>query len=201
MDNIIQITKICGERRLFHDLWITALLLLCFLFRNSSQNLFSKVAILKFCKIPWKTPGSGFLFKLQDIDLDIYRNWIARHLALGILKQLLFGIYSIDCCVSPVSSTIIFQIHTEFLLHVQLSLLRNIFCVISVDNKSQRGGQWNKIRFNLHVPRILEKGLKNMKIWKRNWRVLIYVVSQQFLLKFVQNKNFRLCRLSSPLSE
>ena len=38
-------------------------------------------------------------------------------------------------CTSPISSTIIFQIHTELLLHVQLSLLRDIFWVISVDNK------------------------------------------------------------------
>ena len=37
-------------------------------------------------------------------------------------------------CTSPVSSTIIFQIHTELLLHVQLSLLCDRFCVIYVDN-------------------------------------------------------------------
>ena len=36
---------------------------------------------------------------------------------------------------SPVLSTIIFQIHTELLPHVQRLLLREIFCVMSVDNK------------------------------------------------------------------
>ena len=35
-----------------------------------------------------------------------------------------------DCCISPVSPTIIFQIHTELLLHVIFSLLFNKFCVI-----------------------------------------------------------------------
>ena len=71
MDNIIQIgrlchVKICGERRLFHDLINTCpgksenlkppgslrvLLLLCFLFRSSPPpKLFSKVAVLKFHK-------------------------------------------------------------------------------------------------------------------------------------------------------
>ena len=38
-------------------------------------------------------------------------------------------------CTSPVSSTIIFQIHTELLLHVQPSLLSDIFYIISLDNK------------------------------------------------------------------
>ena len=32
-------------------------------------------------------------------------------------------------------STTIFQIHTELLLHVQLSLQRDIFCVLSFENK------------------------------------------------------------------
>ena len=32
-------------------------------------------------------------------------------------------------------SLIIFQIHTELLLHVKPSLLRNIFWIISVDNE------------------------------------------------------------------
>ena len=51
-------------------------------------------------------------------------------------------------CISPVLSNIIFQIHTESLLHVQPSLLRNIFCVISVDNKIQRGLQLqNTVQF------------------------------------------------------
>ena len=51
-------------------------------------------------------------------------------------------------CISPVLSNIIFQIHKESLLHVQPSLLRNIFCVISVDNKIQRGLQLqNAIQF------------------------------------------------------
>ena len=76
MDNIIQTErlryeKICEEKRLFHDLInncpgksenlkpqvsLCFLLLLCFLFRSSLRKLFSKVAVLKFRKIPWKTP-------------------------------------------------------------------------------------------------------------------------------------------------
>ena len=72
MDNIIQVekiryAKIYVERTLLHDLInncpgksenlkrkgsVRVLLLLCFLFRSSPQKLFSKVAALKFCKIP-----------------------------------------------------------------------------------------------------------------------------------------------------
>ena len=65
---------------------------------------------------------------------------------------------------APVLPSIIFQIHTELLLHVQLSLLRDIFCAISVDNKIERVVQLHKIQLNLHVPRILEIGLNNVKI-------------------------------------
>ena len=67
-------------------------------------------------------------------------------------------------CNSPVLSTITFQIHAELLLYVQLSLLRDIFYLISVDNKIQRGVQLHKIQFNLRVPRILEIGLNDVKI-------------------------------------
>ena len=48
-------------------------------------------------------------------------------------------------CTSLVSSTIIFQICKELLPHVQLLLLRNICCVISVDNKILRGLQLTRI--------------------------------------------------------
>ena len=82
MDNIIQIerihyAKICGERRLFQGLInncpgkceslkpqgsLRALLFLCFLFISSPKKLFSKVAVLKFRKIPLETPTVDFLF-------------------------------------------------------------------------------------------------------------------------------------------
>ena len=65
---------------------------------------------------------------------------------------------------SSISSTIIFQINTELLLHVQLSLPFRIICVISVDNKISRGLQLRKIKFNLHAPRILEIWLNHVKI-------------------------------------
>ena len=48
--------------------------------------------------------------------------------------------------------------------------------------------QLHKIQFNLHVSRILEIGLNNLKIWKKNWRVLLHIASQQFLLTFVPDK-------------
>ena len=34
----------------------------------------------------------------------------------------------------------------------------------------------HKIQFNLHVPRIVEIGFNDVKIWKGNWRVLIHLV-------------------------
>ena len=71
-----------------------------------------------------------------------------------------------------------------------------MFDAIFVDNKIQRGVQLHKLWFNLNVPRILEIGLSSVKTWEKNWRVLIYVVSQQLLLKFVPNENFRLLKLS-----
>ena len=89
-----------------------------------------------------------------------------HHDAFGILKELFLGVSLIDYCTSPVSLTIILQIHTESLLYVQLSFLRNIFCVISVDNKTRRGVQLHKIRFDLHVLRILEMGLRDVKFEK-----------------------------------
>ena len=88
MGNIIQIerlryAKICGERRLeikFHDLInsypgksenlkpqgsLRALLLHSFLFRSSPRILFLKIAVLKFRKIPWKTPAVDFCFSCR----------------------------------------------------------------------------------------------------------------------------------------
>ena len=94
-------------------------------------------------------------------------------------------------CNSPVLSTIIFKIHTKLFLHLQLSLLRDIFCVISCDNNIERRVLLHKIKFNLHGPRILEIELNNVKIWKRNWMMLIHVIFQKFLLKFVENKTFK----------
>ena len=52
------------------------------------------------------------------------------------------------------------------------------------------------MQFNLHVPRILERWLNNVNISKRNCMVFIHVVSQQFLLNFVQSIIFRSWRLS-----
>ena len=55
---------------------------------------------------------------------EIFKNtYYEKHLQLLLL------------CTSPVSSTIVFQIYTELLLYVQPSLLRDIFCVIFIDNK------------------------------------------------------------------
>ena len=71
--------KICGERRLFHDLInnypgnrqnlkpqgsLCVLLLLSFLFRSNWQ-LFSKVAALKFCKVLLETPILDFCFSCR----------------------------------------------------------------------------------------------------------------------------------------
>ena len=58
---------------------------------------------------------------------------IAKFLRTLILKTSILKTWLL-LCNSPVLSTIILQIHTELLLHVQLLLLRDIFCVISVDN-------------------------------------------------------------------
>ena len=160
---------------------------------KSSQRRFSiKKAVLKIFPILtgknlcWSPQACNFVKKrLQNMFFFVN---VAKFLRTPILKnicnlQLL--------CTSPVSSTFIFQIHTELFLHVQLSLLRDIFCVIPVDNNTLRGALLHKIQFNLHVPRILEIGLNNVKIWKRNWRVSIHAVFQQFALTFVQNENFR----------
>ena len=96
----------------------------------------------------------------------------------NVCKWLLF-------CTCPVSSTIIFWIHTELLRDIQLLLLCDILCVIFVDNKDHRGLQLHKLQLNFHILKILEIHLDDVKIWKRNWRVLIHIVSQQFLLKFI----------------
>ena len=45
-----------------------------------------------------------------------------QHFVLGILKQLFLGIHSSDCNAFLISSTIIFQIHTELLLRVKFGL-------------------------------------------------------------------------------
>ena len=77
------------------------------------------------CKISQnsvKNARGRSLFWLQGINLHIYRNWIVQHIFFGILKQLFPGMSSINCCTSVVSSTIIFQIHTELLLPAKLSL-------------------------------------------------------------------------------
>ena len=87
----------------------------------------------------------------------------------------------------------------NYYFHVQLSLLRDTFCVIYVDNKTQSGLQLHNIQLNLHIPKTLEVGLNNVKILEINLRVLIHVVSQQFLLKLVQNKTFRFYRFSKAL--
>ena len=68
------------EKRLFHDLInncprknenlkpkgsLCVLLLPCFLFRSSLPKLFSKVAVLKFCKTPLETPTVDFCFSCR----------------------------------------------------------------------------------------------------------------------------------------
>ena len=55
--------------------------------------------------------------------------------------------------------------------------------------------QLHEIQFFLYVSRILGMELNNVKIWKINWRVLIHVVSQQFLLKYLQIRIFRFWKL------
>ena len=85
MDNTIQIEMlryaiICGKGRLFYDLIINypvksgnlklqgslcVLLLLCFSFRSNPSKSFSKVAVLKFRKIPWKTYTVDFYFSCR----------------------------------------------------------------------------------------------------------------------------------------
>ena len=90
-----------------------------------------------------------FSCEYHEVFKNIYSEYICNWLLL---------------CNSPVLSTIIFQIHIELLFHVQLSLLRDISYVMSVDNKIQRDRQLHKMQFNLHVPRILETELNNVKI-------------------------------------
>ena len=85
MDNIIQIKrehcqKLCGEKTVFHGLIKNysgksqnlkpqgsphVLLLLCFLFKSRSPKLFSKVAVLIFCKISFETPAVDFCFSCR----------------------------------------------------------------------------------------------------------------------------------------
>ena len=81
----LRFVKTGGERTLFHDIIYNCpgksenlkpqgplrVLLLCFLLSSSLPKLFSKVAVLKFGKIPLETLSVDFCF---DIDLHIYRN-------------------------------------------------------------------------------------------------------------------------------
>ena len=55
-----------------------------------------------------------------------------------------------------------------------------------------------EIKFDLPLPRILEIGLNNMKSWKRDWRMIIYAVSQQVLLKLWKIKISDFNSLLSP---
>ena len=55
-----------------------------------------------------KNTRKGFLFQLQSTYFRIYRNRIAQHDVLGMLKQLFLGTSSIDWCTSLASSTITF---------------------------------------------------------------------------------------------
>ena len=115
MDNIIQIerlryAKICRERRSFHGLInncssksenlkpqgsLRTLLLFCFLFRSSPRNLFSKVAVLKFRKITWKTPAVDYCFSYRTkilistetelrsmLSLEIWSSYFPEYLRL-----------------------------------------------------------------------------------------------------------------------
>ena len=108
MDNITQIerlryAKICTERTLFHDLinncpWksenlkqqgpLRVLLLLCFLFRSSPPKLFSKVAVLKFRKIPFETPAVDFCFGCTAWTFMSPKiKWISSMLSLEFLRS------------------------------------------------------------------------------------------------------------------
>ena len=60
-------------------------------------------------------------------------------------------------CNPPVLATITFQIHTELFLHVQLSLLRDIFCVVSVEHGIYRSVLLRKIKPKLQVPIIIDR--------------------------------------------
>ena len=86
MDNIIQserlrYAKICEERTLFHGLInnchgksknlklqgsLRVLFLLCFSFRSSPPKLFSKLAVIKFRKLPLETPAVDFYFSCRS---------------------------------------------------------------------------------------------------------------------------------------
>ena len=85
MNNIIQIerfryVKICGERRLFRDFknncprssenlkpkeQCAPFSIFVFFSEAAPEKLFSKVAVLKFRKIPWKTPVVDFCFSCR----------------------------------------------------------------------------------------------------------------------------------------
>ena len=67
-----------------------SIFLLCYLFRNSHPKLFSKIAVLKFCKITLKTPmvdfcfnGRAYTFTLAEIELYsmlVFEFWISNFL-------------------------------------------------------------------------------------------------------------------------
>ena len=110
MDDIVQIernrySKICGERRLFHDVIniypeksknltlersLCVLLFLCFF--SEAAKLFSKVSISKF----YKKHPRWISVLVAEYGHHI---WIAQHVVLGILKQIFLGISSIYCCL------------------------------------------------------------------------------------------------------
>ena len=72
--------------------------LLYFLSGSRFPKLFSKVAVLKFRTVLWKTPAWISVLVVGH-SLHIYRNWIAQHFVLGILKKLFIGISWINCCM------------------------------------------------------------------------------------------------------
>ena len=110
MDDIVQIericySKICGERRLFHDVInicpekkqepdttkVTVRPSISLLFFRSSKIIFESI----YFKILQKTPR-WISVLVAEYDHHI---WIAQHVVLGILKQIFLGISSIYCCL------------------------------------------------------------------------------------------------------
>ena len=92
-------------------------------------GLFHEKAVLKTFAI---FTGKQLCWSLFLINLQALRPQVTIFLRTPILKT---SANEFFLCNSPVLSTIVFQIHNKLLFHVQLSLLQNIFCVISVDNK------------------------------------------------------------------
>ena len=131
MVNIIQIAKIYGKKRLFHELWTTVLEIVkswnhkchCLPFSSSPPSpLFrsnSPAIILENgCSKISQNRRGGFCF------------YFLQHVVPRILRQIFLGISSIDYCTSLILSTIIFQIHIiqiMLLLSVHLLLLPQLF--------------------------------------------------------------------------